>query len=685
MAIEQTDIQKIRSEADIAAIIGEHTALKRVGRQMVGLCPFHSESTPSFTVNAELGVYHCFGCQASGDVINFVCEIEGISFVEAISRLAARLNIEISTESDTSYHKRSKWKDLASVMSVAVEFYHEQLMQADAARMARRYLRQRGYDSAIVRQFKLGYAPADSTRLSLLLMEKAELAVEAGLISYSTYQNNYVDIFKDRVIFPIFDSGNTPIAIGGRILPEEFRTITAQVGPKYRNTKESILYSKRKTLYGLNLAKKEMSHEGVAIVCEGYTDVIAFHNTGKSMAVATCGTALTEYHIKTLSNFAKKIILAFDADLAGQEAMARLYDWEEKHDISLMVAKLPTGSDPAELALSDPNLLRQAIDNAQPYLGFLVDRYTANVSGLHPEERAKAAQKSLLAIASHPNSLVREEYLAKTADLTRLSIADLRAQLQTIIEKPYRSEVPTDRKRQAAEGSHYTPHRQNFVRESDSQGSIAQKREDRQSGKDRGKNPYGNIQKVNQTSSLSVSKSDESSHSQKKNPLSKGRASSRGPIAGEVALLLAIHQPESIAHKLAAPLFTDELQQRAFIALTKALSFMDATQNSEEDVSRYLYQLSVKRIPEGTSADDIISSLCILSVEKKIDSLLLEVRLAKSTESLNHTSEKIGFAKHALEIIKAAQTNGVHTRDSVDAREALVSWLSDGVLPNYGI
>ncbi len=670
MAIEQADIQKIRAAADIAAVIGEHTALKRVGRRLVGLCPFHSESTPSFTVSTELGVYHCFGCQASGDVINFVCEIEGVTFVEAVNRLAARLNIEINTETDAHYQKRSKWKDLASVMSQAVDFYHEQLLRSESARAARQYLRQRGYDSSIVKQFKLGYAPPDSAGISAILSQKTDLAVEAGLLSYSAYQKNYVDIFRDRVIFPIFDSGNTPIALGGRILPEEFRTLTTQAGPKYRNTKESVLYSKRKTLYGLNLAKKEMSHQSTAIVCEGYTDVIAFHKIGENTAVATCGTALTEHHIKTLSNFSKKIILSFDADLAGQEAMAKLYDWEEKHDISLMVAKLPEGSDPAELALADPDSLKHAVNNAQPYLGFLVERYTDKVSGLHPEERAKAAQKSLLAISSHPNSLVREEYLAKTADMTRLPVGELRAQLQNIMSGSLR--LGSDK----SKAQHFVDEAGNMSPKKAARQSTRDNRgtnEGRQSNNAYKKNRYGGTEEVNLTLGSSVSQNSGNNTRRKASP-----ASTKGPISGEIALLLAIHRPETVVDKLTAMLFTDQLQRRSFTALAESESLVEAIENAEEDVRQYLYRLSGNDIPEGSDIEDIISSLCVLSAEKKIESVLLEARMSEKADALQNASRIIEFAKHRLEIIKTAQTNGVYTDGVASARESLLDWLYDG-------
>lgn len=669
MAIDQSDIQRIRAAADIAAVIGDHTTLKRVGRSLVGLCPFHSESTPSFTVNPELGVYHCFGCQASGDVINFICEIEGVNFSEAIQRLAARVGITLAADDYQSNRERSKWRDLSSVMSTTVDFYHEQLRNSESARKARSYLRQRGYTPEIVSKFKLGYAPSDSHKLASLLSGKTDLAIEAGLLSKSSYTNSPVDIFRDRVIFPIFDTGGNPIAIGGRVLPEEFRTITGRAEPKYRNTKESPIYSKKRTLYGLNFSKREISHQDRVVVCEGYTDVIAFHQIATGISVATCGTALTEYHIKTLSNFTKKIILSFDADNAGQEAMARLYGWEEKHGISLLVVKLPEGSDPASLALADPDRLKKALDEAQPYLGFMVARAIDKVGDLDPEYRVQAAERALVAVGAHPNHLIRDEYLAKIADATRLPIDSLRSRLQHLI-------ADTDGKENQSSSNHrlqltaqqHAPSESLWQTGRSSENARIYTRDKRQ--QNNGPDMYKNDSRVNNRDISVVSKKDE--HPGTAPP--KTRVGKR-PVSGEIALLLAIHHPELMAGKLTSVLFTDDLQNELFITLTSFESLADAIEHSRQEIQDYLYQLSVLEIPEGTDIDDTLSSLCILATETEIEKILARTRLSPDKKTFEESSHEIEFAKHELEIIKAARADGVYGSQAVLARNELISWL----------
>jgi len=670
MAIDQSDIQKVRAAVDTVAIIGEHTALKRVGRRWVGLCPFHNESTPSFTVSEEFGLYHCFGCQASGDIINFICEIDGINFLEALQRLAAKAGITLQSEDYESRQKRSRWRDLSAAISTAVDFYHEQLLHSDPARKARQYLRQRGYTSEIVSQFKLGYAPPSSHNLSTLLTDKIDQAVEIGLISAGNYSGEHIDIFRDRVIFPIFDTGGNPIAIGGRILPENFRTITTQVGPKYRNTKESPIYSKSRVLYGLNFSKKEISHQDRVIVCEGYTDVIAFYQIGENISVATCGTALTEHHIKTLSNFTKKIILSFDADLAGQEAMARLYGWEEKHQVSLLVTKLPPGSDPAELALANPELLKKIVDEAQPYLGFLVARAVDKIGTSHPEERAKAAQNALLVISSHPNKLIRDEYLSKVADSTRLPISDLRTKLEKLISDSAGKNASDDRKTGRYDNGIHSPF----------------DKAEKVSGNNKARTSYSSSQKrvyaktdsrvgVNDQDISAVSSRDEKTLS--KTLSTSGRKTAKGPISGEIALLFAVHHPDLMAGELTETLFTDDLQKRVFLTLADSDSLMDAIENSAEDVQDYLYRLSTKDLPDGADVNDTLSSLCALAVETEIREILAETRITEDTDLLEQASREITFAKTKLEVIRSAQADGVYRSSAITARGELVDWLCD--------
>ena len=228
------------------------------------------------------------------------------------------------------------------------------------------------------------------------------------------------DFFRGRVLFPICDPSGRPVALGGRILPPRpGQAPPDRPEPKYKNSQESPIYSKRRTLYALNWAKKGIIAQGEVVVCEGYTDVIGCFQAGVPWAVATCGTALAEEHFTLLRNFAKRIVLAYDADAAGQSATSRVYEWERKHEVDVVVADLPGGSDPGELARTDPTELARAIKEARPFLQFRVDRMLQAGDLTTAEGRARAAEAALTAVAEHPDDLVRDQYVMQLADRCR--------------------------------------------------------------------------------------------------------------------------------------------------------------------------------------------------------------------------------------------------------------------------
>jgi DNA primase len=445
MGIPDEDVAQVRAATDIVTLIGEYTPLKRVGRRFVGLCPFHAEKSASFSVNGEEGLYYCFGCQASGDAITFLRAIEGCDFVEAVERLGARAGITVRQESGgRGQQDRDQQEAMKEAMRRAVAFYHERLLGHADASHARQYLRSRGYDGGVVRQFRLGWAPERSGNLAKALGMPGTVLVEAGLAHDGNY--GLQDSFRGRVMFPIFDPSGTPIALGGRILPGAGQgSDGGNPGPKYRNSKETPIYSKRRTLYGLNWARQGIVQAGEIVICEGYTDVIGLFTAGVPRAVATCGTALTDEHFQLIARFAKRVILAFDADTAGQSAASRFYEWERQHDLEVAVAPLPPGSDPGGLAQSDPERLRSAIEQAQPFLGFRVDRALSAGDLRSPEGRARAAEAAVAMIAEHPNELVRDQYLVTIADRSRIEVERLRPYL----DRP-RGSVPEEHSLPAA-------------------------------------------------------------------------------------------------------------------------------------------------------------------------------------------------------------------------------------------
>jgi DNA primase len=418
MGIVAEDIERVRSSVSIVDVVGQYVTLRRVGRNMSGLCPFHSEKSPSFSVREDTGRYKCFGCNAGGDVFTFVQEIEHLDFVGAVEKLASRAGIELHYTSGPDDKTRQRRKELYAVMDRAVEWYHERLLTDPAARPAREYLKARGISGDVARAFKLGWAPDDWDQLATSIGSSGEMLGEVGL-AFVNKRNRLQDSFRARIMFPIFDESGNAVAFGGRILPG------SPDPAKYKNSTETPIYTKSRTLYGLNWAKTDIVKADTVIICEGYTDVIGFHRTGLTNAVATCGTALTEEHVKMLKRFASKMILAFDADAAGQGAAARFYEWEKRYAVSVSVAKFPEGRDPGDLAQNDPDVLRQAIANATPFLGFRLQRVLDAGDVRSPEGRARTAEQAMRVINEHPDVNVRSLYAAQVATHTGIAASEL--------------------------------------------------------------------------------------------------------------------------------------------------------------------------------------------------------------------------------------------------------------------
>ncbi len=442
MAIVSEDIERVRAATSIVEVVQQYVALRKTGRNWVGLCPFHAEKSGSFNVREETGRYKCFGCQVAGDVFNFVQEIENIDFVAAVEKLAARANISLSYTSGGEGRDRNRRKQLVAAMESAVEWYHQRLLTSPDARPARDYLRQRGLAGETARQFRLGYAPDDWDLLSRHMVEAgftADVLRDVGL-AFTNRANRLQDSFRARVMFPIFTDAGDPVAFGGRILP-------GSTDPaKYKNSPETKIYLKSKTLYGLNWAKNDIVRADQVIVCEGYTDVIGFHRSGITRAVATCGTALTEEHVRILKRFASRVVLAFDADAAGQGAAEKFYEWEQKYQVQVSVARFPAGKDPGDLASSDPGALTQAIDEAIPFLGFRINRVVQGVPLRSPEDRARVASRALEVINEHPDVNVRKLYAGEVAARVGLPVNDLvrqaeRRHVRPVVSAPAPSAV----------------------------------------------------------------------------------------------------------------------------------------------------------------------------------------------------------------------------------------------------
>ena len=551
MGIPDEEVAQVRAATDIVALISEHAALKKVGRRWSGLCPFHTEKTPSFSVNAEEGFYYCFGCQESGDAISFVRAMDHLDFVDAVRFLADRAGITLHEDQEMGRdHKRRS--ELLAAMEQAVEWYHQRLLKAPDAGRARDYLRSRGYDGDVVRRFRLGWAPDEWDALAKALRLPEKVLSDSGL-GFINRRGRAQDFFRGRVLFPICDPSGRPVALGGRILPPRpGQPPSDRPEPKYKNSQESPIYSKRRTLYALNWAKQGVIAQGEVVVCEGYTDVIGCFQAGAPWAVATCGTALAEEHFTLLRNFAKRIVLAYDADAAGQSATSRVYEWERKHEVDVVVADLPGGSDPGELARNDPTALAKAIKEARPFLQFRVDRMLAAGNLKTAEGRARAAEAALTAVAEHPDDLVRDQYVMQLSDFCQLDRAKLRERLDYL-----RAHPPAERPTKRTRGSQDEPPLRDYPEDD---GDLL--------------NHDGGGSTAALTAALR-------------------------PGPGLEALKLAVHRPEDVVDRVHAVLFTDPVQRLAFVALLEHDSVHEAVEAASPEVGSLLRRVIVEEPMSG--------------------------------------------------------------------------------------
>ncbi|HEX3946781.1 MAG TPA: CHC2 zinc finger domain-containing protein [Acidimicrobiales bacterium] len=683
MAIPDEDVAQVRASTDIVALIGEHAALRQAGRRWVGLCPFHAEKTPSFSVNAQEGFYYCFGCQASGDAISFVRATEHLDFVDAVRLLADRAGVVIHEDAAAGADRKRR-TELLDAMERAVDWYHRRLLSAPDAGRARDYLRSRGYDGATVRKFRLGWAPDDWDALAKALKLSERVLTDSAL-GFVNRRGRAQDAFRGRIIFPICDPSGRPVALGGRILPEPppptgDRGAGDQRGgsggdggggdrrpePKYKNSSETAIYSKRRTLYALNWAKHDIVATGEVVVCEGYTDVIGCFTSGIPRAVATCGTALAEEHFKLLRNFGQRIVLAYDADSAGQSAISRVYEWERQQEVNVAVAALPPGSDPGELARTDPEALRRAIAEARPFLQFRVDRVLAAADLETAEGRARAAEEALVAVAEHPDGLVRDQYVMQLADRCRLEPALLRERLEEVRRRPPPPQ-PTNRREGAGGGGARGDDRRDGARGHGEPAGGDAAHGDQGEG-DPGWNDRG------QGDGRWADDGPDGRPAPGARRVAGGNRSLASARPGLEALRLAVHRPEAVADRLEEVLFVDELQRRAFVALVEADSLQQAVDSADPEAAELLRRLVVEEplISENPLADPVESVITQLVREAARRALVgLQAAVRTSSGNLGAMATETVMVRRWLEELD----------DPASGREAsdrLLAWLLGG-------
>lgn len=395
----------VKEHISIVEVVGRYTQLQRRGQRLAGRCPLHNEKTPSFYVDDTKGLFHCFGCQKGGDLIQFIMDVEGMEFIDALEFLADLAGVELPRYKGSG-PGRDVIEGLRTIYNEAVAFYQQNLRRA---KPAKDYLQQRGLKDSTVQLFKLGWAPAQWDALFLHLKDKhpAELLMQSGLFKEGKSGQPF-DLFRERVIFPIYDSHARPIALGGR-------DIAGEGGPKYINSPETPLYTKGKHLYNLQFAKNILKKHPEVVVCEGYMDVIQVYQAGVGNVIACLGTAFTPEQAKLLKRHTDKVILNFDPDAAGFKAARASIETFLKIDMEARVVTLPDKLDPDDFIRQEGvDAYREAVTHADNFFDYLMQYLSADKDLVeNPRERSLVAQEMCETLRVVRDPVVREHYLEK--------------------------------------------------------------------------------------------------------------------------------------------------------------------------------------------------------------------------------------------------------------------------------
>jgi DNA primase len=423
---EQT-IDEIRQRCDLVGLVGEYLTLEKRGKNMLGLCPFHSEKTPSFTVSPEKQLFHCFGCGASGNVFSFIMKLENLTFPEAARFLAGRAGVKIPERKATRTAEDGLREQILAINRLAARYYAYILLQSTAGKKAAEYLRERGITRDSSELFMLGYAPPGWENFSRYAQKKGfspELLQQAGLVSARDGGGCY-DRFRDRIIFPITNPGGEAIGFGGRALSEG-----EKAGPKYLNSPETPVFEKGASLFGLHLARERIRREKAAVVMEGYTDVITAHQAGLANAVASLGTSLTSTQARLLRSQAEKVFIAYDADRAGEAATWRGLKLLRDIGCLVQVVDLPAGSDPDDLIRKEgAAAFREMLQNAKPLVDYQLDFLKKRCGPATEEGRLHYMQEALSLLAALSSPVERDLYLKRMAEELGVSEAALREEV----------------------------------------------------------------------------------------------------------------------------------------------------------------------------------------------------------------------------------------------------------------
>jgi DNA primase len=411
---------KVKQQADIVRVVGDYVRLKKAGQNFMGLCPFHSEKTPSFAVHPVKQIYHCFGCGVGGDVFKFIQEIERVSFPEALRLVADKVGVRLPERKPRTPEEAKATQQrtvLGKLHEQAARFYVEELSRTREGKLARAYLNDRGLSDDIIKLFNIGYAPGGGDALLRRLREtgtKKEALEASGLVNKDERGTLY-DRFRRRIMFPIATEGGRTVAFGGRAMGEDT--------PKYLNSPETPLYQKSRVLYNLNRAREVIRKRDYAVLVEGYLDCIGVHTAGVENVVASCGTSLTETQVRVLSRSSRNVVVSFDPDAAGVAATERSLNLLLEQGFQVKVLALPAGSDPDSYVQEHGGAAyREKLKESLAYLDYLVERARGQYDW-HTQDGKIAALNYLLPyLARVPNKIRRAEW--STALAVRLNIEE---------------------------------------------------------------------------------------------------------------------------------------------------------------------------------------------------------------------------------------------------------------------
>lgn len=415
-------VEEIKARLDIVEIIQGYIRLQKAGRNYRAVCPFHSEKTPSFMVSPERQIWHCFGCNRGGDVFAFIKEIEGVEFGEALRILAQRAGVELKRdEPELAAALSTEKNQLCEICELAGKFFIKQTESA-AGKKILGYLSERGLKPETIRDWKIGYAPAGWQSLYNFLSGRGcgdQQILKSGLVVKSEHSGGYYDRFRDRIMFPLFDINGLIVGFTGRENPF---SPDKRMG-KYVNTPNTLLYDKSRLLYGLDKAKLEIKKKELCLVVEGQMDAIMSHQAGINNAVASSGTALTEYQLRIIKRYTDNLVLAFDMDLAGETATKRGIDLAVQLGFNVRVVSLPEGKDPAECAKKDISLWQRAVEHSRGLMDFYISTAFSKNNPQTVEGKKEIAKVILPAISRVPNKIEQAHWLQEIAG--RLKVEEL--------------------------------------------------------------------------------------------------------------------------------------------------------------------------------------------------------------------------------------------------------------------